>query len=252
MLTRLRSALAGARLRCGVRACHPGGLTWAIRVRLPPRRGVEIVVNARSYILAGESMPHRKRLKRFNDPGHVHALNWFCFHGRKFLSKDRSRRWVVRAIERARREHPFDVWAYVLMPEHMHLLVCPTQPEYDIAAFCQSLKTSVVRRAVPWVRKHAPAFLPQMLDEQPNGTFSYRFWQRGGGYDRNLTHAGTVRAEIDYIHLNPVRRGLSECPEDWHWSSAADHACRIEQRERADSPLKIDFASLAEVPAERT
>ena len=62
-----------------------------------------------------------------------------------------------------------------------------------------------------------------MLDRQPNGDEHDRFWQRGGGYDRNLTEPHTIWAEIDYLHMNPVRRGLRERAVDWHWSSAADY-----------------------------
>ena len=131
----------------------------------------------------------------------------------------------------------------MVMPEHVHLLACPREREYDAAAFCGSVKLSVVRRAVPWVRKHAPGFLPRMLDQQPCGRRAYRFWQRGGGFDRNLTEPATVRYEIDYVHLNPVRRGLCDRPEEWVWSSARDYAARDDGWERDESPLSIDFGS---------
>ncbi|MCA9099475.1 MAG: hypothetical protein KDA36_13860, partial [Planctomycetaceae bacterium] len=49
----------------------------------------------------------------------------------------------------------------------------------------------------------------------------FRFWQPGGGYDSNLFKSRTIRETIDYIHANPVRRGLVERPADWKWSSAA-------------------------------
>ncbi len=184
------------------------------------------------------TMPHRKRLKRIDAAGHAHALTWSCWRRRPFLDTDRSRRWALRAINRARGAHPFDVWAYVLMPEHLHLLVCPTEREYQIAAFCHAVKSSVAKTAVAWVKREAPEFLPQMLDEQPNGRRASRFWQRGGGYDRNLTHADAVAAEIAYIHANPVRRGLCERPEDWSWSSAADYAGT------GAGPLSLDLDSL--------
>ena len=160
------------------------------------RRGVgmEGAVATRRSGRDASAVPHRKRVRRVDEPGHAHALTWSCWRRRKFLNADRSRRWVPDAIDRAREKHPFAVWAYVLMPEHLHLVVCPTDREYDTAAFCASVKTSVARRAVPWVRNNAPDFLPKMPDEQPNGKRSYRFWQRGGGYDRNLTHAGTALA----------------------------------------------------------
>jgi putative transposase len=130
------------------------------------------------------------------------------------------------------------------MPEHVHLLVCPTEPEYDMAAFCGSIKVAVGRRAVCWVKEHAPDFLTKMADAQPNGVVHHRFWQRGGGHDRNVTQPRTLLNQIDYIHANPVRRGLCERPTDWFWSSAPDYAGRI------DGPLPLDLKSLPETPIE--
>jgi hypothetical protein len=45
-----------------------------------------------------------------------------------------------------------------------------------------------------------------------------------GGYDRNITDPDTARQVIDYIHHNPVRRGLALTPEEWTWSSARWYA----------------------------
>ena len=50
------------------------------------------------------------------------------------------------------------------------------------------------------------------------------FWQCGGGYDRNATEPRTLLQMIDYIHNNPVRRGLVAKATDWIWSSARFHA----------------------------
>ena len=58
-----------------------------------------------------------------------------------------------------------------------------------------------------------------MTDLQPNGKRCIRFWQRGGGYDRNLWEPRYIWEMIDYIHANPVRRGLCAVPEQWPWSS---------------------------------
>ena len=58
-----------------------------------------------------------------------------------------------------------------------------------------------------------------MIRERP-GKMSFRFWQKGPGYDRNLNNPKTLLAAIDYLHLNPVRRGLCDRAVDWPWSSA--------------------------------
>jgi putative transposase len=183
-------------------------------------------------------MAHRKTCKRFNTPGEAHALTFSCFRRQPFLSKDRSRSWLIEAIERARSIHCFHVWAYVIMPEHVHLLVWPTHAEYDISDFLRSVKQSVVRRALPFVRREAPDFLSRMEDRQPSGETHYRFWQRGGGYDRNVYEPGLVFQQITYIHNNPVRRGLCDRPEEWYWSAAADYAGV------GTGPLRIDRESL--------
>ena len=59
-----------------------------------------------------------------------------------------------------------------------------------------------------------------MRDRQPNGRTAHRFRERGGGYDRNLTLPKTIHAAIEYVHANPVRRGLVDSPDEWAWSSA--------------------------------
>jgi len=124
------------------------------------------------------------------------------------------------------------------MPEHSHLLIWPTQPDYSISDILNSVKQSVSKRALVFVQREAPEFLVKMEDRQPNGSVHYRFWQRGGGYDRNIVEPSTVFFQIEYIHNNPVRRGLCQLPTDWRWSSAADHAGIRE------GPLRLDLESL--------
>ena len=137
---------------------------------------------------------------------------------------------MLEAIESARAAHGFHLWAYVLMPEQIHLLIWPPSPAYDIGAILTSLKQPVAKRAVRFVRWHAPAFLGRMTDRQPNGKEAGRFWQRGGGHDRTLWEPRDVWEMIDYIHANPVRRGLCRRPEEWPWSSATGLRGRSSRR----------------------
>ncbi|MCH8146602.1 MAG: transposase [Planctomycetes bacterium] len=162
---------------------------------------------------------YEKSVVRYDIPGDVHALTFSCFGRQEFLAKDRLRSWLTDAIDTARRELAFDVWAYVLMPEHVHLLIYPRKATYSISNILLAIKRPVARHALSYVRRNAPSFLRRMRDAQPNGRVAHRFWQRGGGYDRNLIDAKTIRKTIDYIHLNPIRRDLAENPEDWYWSS---------------------------------
>jgi putative transposase len=168
--------------------------------------------------------PIRKRCHRENRPGHAHFLTFSCFQRRPFLSGDRSRQWLVDAIILAQHSHQLDLWAYVIMPEHVHLIIFPRNDEYSMSSILTTVKQSVAKRAILFVRRQAPQFIPQMEDRQPNGQSSLRFWQRGGGYDRNLHSTEEVWEKIHYIHNNPVTRGLVQAANDWLWSSAADYA----------------------------
>jgi putative transposase len=154
------------------------------------------------------------------------------------LSRDRSRGWLVDAIDRARTTLRYELWAYVIMPEHAHVIVFPTAPAYDVSDFLNSVKQSVAKRAIAYVKGSAPEFLEQMRDAQPNGEVSHRFWQRGRGYDHNLWDVRRVWEKIDYLHNNPVKRELCARAEDWVWSSAADYLGV------GKGPLKIQTDSL--------
>jgi putative transposase len=140
------------------------------------------------------------------------------------LGKDRSREWFVSATRCARRDHKLSLWAYVIMPEHVHLLFLPLEAEYKIARIRTALKTPVTAKALRFLRRQAPLFLEKLKDVQPNGEVHYRFWQRGAGYDRNATDTRTLLAMIEYLHNNPARRGLVERATDWVWSSARYYA----------------------------
>ncbi|WDI44871.1 REP-associated tyrosine transposase [Bremerella sp. P1] len=161
---------------------------------------------------------HRKRRKIYDTPGDPHFVTFSCYQRQKLLSKDRTRQYVTEAIAKSQETVPFDLWAYVIMPEHVHLVVLPRENS-EMASILKSIKQSVSRRAVNWLRENSPQFLVR-LEEQKNGIITYRFWQRGGGYDRNLRSVRDIHEKINYTHENPVRRGLAKDATLWKWSSA--------------------------------
>lgn len=188
---------------------------------------------------------HRKRLIRSDTPGDARFLTFSCFKRQPFLSKERSRQWFIDALEASRQTHGFELWAWVIMPEHVHLLLYPGPAPLQMRSALFTLKKTVANRAVAYVRKHAPRFLASMEDSRPNGDRCHRFWQRGGGYDRNLSTPHDIWEKIDYIHENPVARGLCESPLDWKWSSArAFH-------DRTIDPIRVDLDSIPHPPRGR-
>jgi len=123
---------------------------------------------------------------------------------------------VAEAIEKHRQGFKFDVNAFVIMPEHIHLLIRPNQANYDITRIRAAIKKTVTKLAVARLKLANPVGLAR-LEVAPG---VYRFWQDGPGFDRNLHSDSAIRNSIDYLHANPVRRGLSETILDYEWSSA--------------------------------
>lgn len=168
----------------------------------------------------------RRHRKNFNEPGHAHELTFSCYRRYPFLARERVCRWLINAIDQARSSLEFDLWAWVFMPNHAHLIIRPRHQNYDVAHIRRRIKEPVARRALTWLREKAPDWIPKLTRQRGERTETL-FWQSGGGYDRNITEPATLTKMIDYIHLNPVRKGIVERASDWPWSSASwflDHS----------------------------
>jgi putative transposase len=133
-------------------------------------------------------------LKRYQESGHLHFVTFSCYQRQAHLGTPTARDLFEEALERTRRGYRFQVIGYVVMPEHVHLLV--SEPgKKSLALSLQGLKLSVVRRS-----KCNP------------------FWQ-ARYYDFNVFTEAKRVEKLEYMHWNPVRRGLAENAEDWRWSS---------------------------------
>jgi putative transposase len=167
-------------------------------------------------------MHWRQRSQRrpvINEPGHAHELTFSCFKRYKFLAAERTCTWFAEAIAAARAEFAFSLWAYVFMPDHAHLVIHPEGAVYDVSLILKAIKEPVGRRSVAYLRENAPGWLAK-ISVRHGKRIEHRFWEAGGGYDRNVTEAETLAAMIEYIHNNPVRKGLVARAADWKWSSA--------------------------------
>jgi len=91
-----------------------------------------------------------------HEPGAAHGLTFCCHRRFAFLRAERTCAWLANAIDEARREHHFLLWAYVFMPEHVHLLVWPTRPDFSVSRVLKAIKQPVGTKAVAYLRQHAP------------------------------------------------------------------------------------------------
>ncbi|MBI5707746.1 MAG: transposase [Armatimonadetes bacterium] len=160
----------------------------------------------------------------WNEPGHAHELTLSCFKRLQLIRHDEVRRIMLDVLGEVRQEFDVQVWAYVLMPEHVRLLLKPIQDSYSIERIRSSFKQKSAFRALTWLRQHNPSTL-QELRVVEKARVRARFWQEGKGYDRNLWSSKAIYSSIAYIHGNPVARGLCERPDDWSWSSYRFYEC---------------------------
>jgi putative transposase len=129
-----------------------------------------------------------------------HFVTISCYRRQALFAAAEVRDWFLDSLERARRKYEFVVVGYVVMPEHIHMLI--GEPN-------QGSVSTVVQVVKQWT---ARAALPIVGGE--------RFWQTRF-YDFNIGINEKKRMEkLRYIHRNPVKRGLVADPPDWMWSSA--------------------------------
>ncbi len=172
------------------------------------------------YIVSVKSKSEiRKKLHHYNTPGHARELTFSCYRRSDYFTDPVACEMFRQVLSEARVQSRFRIWAYVIMPNHVHLLLWPLEPKYDIAKIDSGIKGITSKRYA----KHLLETNRAKYDEfilKSRGKDMFRFWQHGGGFDRNLWNAKAIHNAIEYIEANPVRRGLVFGPEEYRWSSA--------------------------------
>ena len=135
-------------------------------------------------------------LKRYQQALDHHFITFSCYRRLPYLADPAAKTAVEQVLERTRARHNARIYAYVLMPEHVHLLINETF-NVTLATFLKSLKQETSRQLKAG-RDH--------------------FWQ-ARYYDFNVFTPDKFSEKLQYIHRNPVTRGLVARPEDYPWSS---------------------------------
>ena len=163
---------------------------------------------------------HRKRIKHYEDPGHLRELTFSCYRRQPLLVDDSWREMLSRSTDAASERHDCRLAAFVYMPEHVHLLFFPLPGAAAIEHLIKAIKRPYSYRIKQQLVASQSPLLYELTVRQRPGVMTFRYWQEGPGYDRNLFKPDAVLAAIDYLHLNPVRRKLCERAVDYRWSSA--------------------------------
>ncbi len=123
------------------------------------------------------------------------------------------------------------------MPEHVHLLVVPSSSEPEIDRYLALIKQPFSKSIKELLFNTKSPLVNRLTVQERPGKTCFRFWQEGPGYDRNLNTPASIEAAIDYIHRNPVRRGLVTRAVDWKWSSARWYLLDPPRQQFVDLPF---------------
>jgi putative transposase len=144
-------------------------------------------------------------LRRFHQTGDLHFVTFSCFRRAPLLATPEARDMLVITLERVRCWYGFYLTGYVVMPEHVHLLV--SEPERGTVALSLQMLKQIVSQKLGSIYAIS----------------SHSFWQ-ARYYDFNVWSERKRVEKIRYMHQNPVKRGLVVRPEDWAWSSFRHYA----------------------------
>jgi putative transposase len=139
------------------------------------------------------------RLERRYGHGDLHFVTCSCYRRQPFFGTPGNRDFFLKTLSDVRDQYGLILYGYVVMPEHFHILISEP-PIGNPSIVLSSLKKTV----------------SESLGRETN---TPHFWYRRF-YDFNVKTSHKKIEKLNYMHFNPVKRGLVEAPDDWAWSSS--------------------------------
>jgi putative transposase len=158
----------------------------------------------------------RHKLERRYGQRHLHFITCSCYRRRPFLRSPHKRDLLLKILNSVREKYQFSLVGYVIMPEHVHLLI--SEPKIGSpGTVMQVFKQRASRELRVKVRRRTSVNQMRLwqgvAEETPKS-----FWQRRF-YDFNVWTRKKRIEKLNYMHMNPVKRGLAMAPQLWLWSS---------------------------------
>ena len=170
---------------------------------------------------------HKKPERRYGQR-HLHFITCSCYRRRRFLNTPRRRAVLLKILDEVRQIYQFALVGYVVMPEHIHLLI--SEPRTGTPSTVMQVFKQRVSRSLR-AKKRRPRNLHQLaLWKDPARDAPRSFWQ-SRFYDFNVWSRKKRIEKLNYMHMNPVKSGLVTDPKLWAWSSyrfyqyGEDNAC---------------------------
>lgn len=150
-------------------------------------------------------------LRHYDNLGTVRFVTFSTFQRQPLLSSEPLVKPCLEEVGRLRIEHDIRILGYVIIPDHVHLVLHPPD-DCALGRMIGQMKGRASRHMLRVLEESDHLSTPRRGSDQP------AIWQRRC-YDHNCRTVDTVREKINYCHNNPVTKGLVRDPGDWIWSS---------------------------------
>lgn len=133
---------------------------------------------------------------------------------------------IIDSLKHCKKEKELEVFAYVIMSNHLHLIV--RSQELELSNIIRDFKKFTSKKIIdtikeiPESRKEWMLWMMERAAKKHSRNKKHQFWQQNNHPEELLSNK-FIKQKIQYIHENPVRAGLVTLPEDYRYSSARNY-----------------------------
>jgi putative transposase len=144
------------------------------------------------------------------------GATWFftivTYQRREFLCDDKVRKALRDAIRKVQTKYPFEINAWVLLPDHFHCIWTLPEQDSNFQLRIRLLKRYVTQTCSCILHRDS-LNTPSRRKRKESTIWQRRYWEHKIRTETDFKH------HMDYIHYNPVKHGLSESPSEWSYST---------------------------------
>lgn len=175
------------------------------------------------------------RIFKSDEPNTFHYLTFITNRRVPIFCQDNACQIFVDVVKEIRQLHPFKLNGYVIMPDHVHMIINPLRPE--ISTILRKLKGKSAKLILDLLLDSNQLLMLKRLEISANDRRHAVWLTRSADID--LVSGRFFRQKLNYIHLNPVRAGLCRDPLSWKWSSYRAYLPGF----NGEIPLDVDVPS---------
>ncbi len=170
------------------------------------------------------------------EPNIFHYLTMVAFRRVPVFKSEKICQFFVEVLTETREKHPFKLVGYVIMPDHVHLILNPV--ECDISLIGKELKGKAAKKIIGWLKEnnYQNSLEKISLSVSQKRNHQYAVWQKKVK-SIDLFSPKFIRQKLNYLHLNPVRANLCDHPAKWKWSSYRAYLPHSEN----EVPIEMDL-----------